>query len=96
MLSCDDDQGRARCGSAARWARDSFEGIREVTAETSLRFGGEVLDAAHAVLAPVSDREPGDRRAGGPETKVAFWRCSNERAEAQAVAREIESLLAGG
>ncbi|HSR93926.1 MAG TPA: ATP-dependent DNA helicase [Solirubrobacterales bacterium] len=29
-----------------------------------------------------------------PETK--FWRCSNERAQAQAVAREAEHLLAGG
>ena len=30
------------------------------------------------------------------ETKVGFWRCANERAEAQAVAREIESVLAQG
>ena len=29
-----------------------------------------------------------------PETK--FWRCTNERAQAQAVAREAEHLLAGG
>ena len=27
---------------------------------------------------------------------VRLWRCANERAEAQAVAREIEHLLASG
>ena len=31
-----------------------------------------------------------------PEGSVRFWRCSGERAEAQAAAREIEHLLAAG
>jgi DNA helicase-2/ATP-dependent DNA helicase PcrA len=30
------------------------------------------------------------------EPQVRFWRCSNERAQSQAVAREVEHLLAGG
>jgi DNA helicase-2/ATP-dependent DNA helicase PcrA len=30
------------------------------------------------------------------EPPVRFWRCGNERAQAQAVAREIEHLIAGG
>src|SRR5204863_9706692 len=30
------------------------------------------------------------------EPPVRFWRCANERAQAQAVAREAEHLLAGG
>ena len=30
------------------------------------------------------------------EPKVRFWRCRNERAQAQAVAREVEHLIAGG
>jgi superfamily I DNA/RNA helicase/RecB family exonuclease len=30
------------------------------------------------------------------EPSVRFWRCSNERAQAQAVAREAEHLIAGG
>ncbi len=30
------------------------------------------------------------------DPQVRFWRCSNERAQAQAVAREAEHLLAGG
>ena len=33
---------------------------------------------------------------GGGEPSVRFWRCANERAQAQAVAREIEHLLAAG
>jgi DNA helicase-2/ATP-dependent DNA helicase PcrA len=30
------------------------------------------------------------------DPSVRFWRCANERAQAQAVAREVEHLLAGG
>jgi DNA helicase-2/ATP-dependent DNA helicase PcrA len=45
------------------------------------------------VLAPVAERSKGSRRAGGPETRLSFWSCANERAEAQAVARNIESHL---
>jgi DNA helicase-2/ATP-dependent DNA helicase PcrA len=30
------------------------------------------------------------------QPKTRFWRCANERAQAQAVAREVEHLLAGG
>ncbi|HVW46292.1 MAG TPA: ATP-dependent DNA helicase [Solirubrobacterales bacterium] len=30
------------------------------------------------------------------EPKLRFWRCTNERAQAQATAREVEHLLAGG
>jgi DNA helicase II / ATP-dependent DNA helicase PcrA len=53
-----------------------------------------------ATLAPEREREA--EPAGGviPEDAgggvVRFWRCSGERAEAQAAAREIEHLLAAG
>jgi DNA helicase-2/ATP-dependent DNA helicase PcrA len=30
------------------------------------------------------------------EPRVRFWKCGNERAQAQAVAREVEQLIAGG
>ncbi|MDP9189806.1 MAG: UvrD-helicase domain-containing protein, partial [Actinomycetota bacterium] len=97
VLSCDDEQGRARCGSGAAWARAALGEPAEVGFETSWRYGGELLDAAHAVLAPISGREgTGTRRAAGPETEVAFWSAANERAEVQAVAREVESALAAG
>jgi DNA helicase-2/ATP-dependent DNA helicase PcrA len=47
----------------------------------------------------VSDTSPGPTveltdRFREPETK--FWRCTNERAQAQAVARDAEHLIAGG
>ncbi|HEX5713542.1 MAG TPA: ATP-dependent DNA helicase [Solirubrobacterales bacterium] len=35
-----------------------------------------------------------ERRFREPE--LSFWRCANERAQAQAVAREVEHLLSGG
>ncbi|MDP9228467.1 MAG: ATP-dependent helicase, partial [Actinomycetota bacterium] len=93
VLACDDDQGRASCEGGAEWARGALRNPAEVVLEESWRYGTGVLDAAHAVLSPSGTREQ-PRRAGGPDTEVAFWRCANERAEAQAVAREIESSLA--
>jgi DNA helicase-2/ATP-dependent DNA helicase PcrA len=96
VVSCDEDQARARCAGAAAWAREALHGPEEVVLEEAHRYGGDVLDAAHAVIAPVSGEEELPRRAAGPETTVAFWRCTNERAEAQAVARDIESALATG
>jgi DNA helicase-2/ATP-dependent DNA helicase PcrA len=96
VLCCDDEQGRARCGSAATWARTVLSPA-ELALDTAWRYGGDVLDASHAVLAPVADRpgrEVSETSADGPATTVAFWSCANERAEAQAVARAIESALA--
>ncbi|MGZ5335303.1 MAG: PD-(D/E)XK nuclease family protein, partial [Solirubrobacterales bacterium] len=93
VLACDDDQGRARCGGAAAWARTALEPA-EVELDPSWRYGGDVLDAGHAVLAKLTERRPGSGRAAGPDTRVEFWSCANERAEAQAVARSIESALA--
>ena len=96
VLACDDDQGRARCGGASEWAREALPGIAELTLEASFRYGGDLLDAAHTVLAGDGKAAGGRRRARGGQTKVGFWRSANERAEAQAVAREIESVLAQG
>ena len=96
VVSCDDDQGSARCGAGGEWVREALEGPEEVTLESSFRYGGEVLDAAHAVIAGGRGSGAEGRRAEGAETTVTFWRSSNERAEAQAVAREIESVLAQG
>ena len=96
VLSCDDDQGRARCGPGAEWARAALAPA-EVRLDTSWRYGGDLLDAAHAVLAPVAGRgDDGARRSSGPPTEIAFWSAVNSRAEDQAVAREIEAALAAG
>src|SRR3954447_6624673 len=95
VIACDDEQARAACGAASAWARQALS-PDEVTLEPSWRYGGDLLDAAHAVVAQ-SERTAGvDRRAAGPPTRVRFWCGTNERAEAQAVARDIETGLAAG
>ncbi|MGA8805940.1 MAG: ATP-dependent DNA helicase, partial [Solirubrobacterales bacterium] len=54
------------------------------------------LDASHAVVASSERGAEVPRRAAGPPTRVRFWSGTNERAEAQAVARDIEASLASG
>ncbi len=95
VISCDDEQARAPCGAASAWARQAFS-PQEVTLEPSWRYGGDLLDAAHAVVAPSERGAEVRRRAAGPSTRVRFWFGTNERAEAQAVARDIETALATG
>jgi ATP-dependent DNA helicase UvrD/PcrA len=95
VLSCDDDQARAPCGAASAWARQALS-AEELTLEPSWRYGGDLLDAAHAVVAQAERGAEIPRRAAGPATRVRFWSGTNERAEAQAVARDIESALASG
>jgi DNA helicase II / ATP-dependent DNA helicase PcrA len=56
--------------------------------EHSLRVPRRLLRAASA-LVPVAC-EP-----TSAEGEVAFWRCANERAQAQAVAADVERLIAG-
>ena len=95
VLSCDDDQARARCGAASAWARQALDAA-EVILEPSWRYGGDLLDASHAVVASSERGAEVPRRAAGPPTRVRFWTGTNERAEAQAVARDIEASLASG
>jgi DNA helicase-2/ATP-dependent DNA helicase PcrA len=66
-----------------------------VTLERSLRSPERVLTAAQAVVAPLEDRLGLDPR-GGPGGEVEAWVCTNERAQAQAVAADVERLLARG
>jgi DNA helicase-2/ATP-dependent DNA helicase PcrA len=95
VLSCDDEQARALCGAASAWARQALA-PGEVTLEPSWRYGGDLLDAAHAVVAKAERGAEVARRAAGPATRVRFWCGTNDRAEAQAVARDIETALAAG
>jgi DNA helicase II / ATP-dependent DNA helicase PcrA len=117
VVSCDDEQARARCVAASAWARQALA-AEEVALEPAWRYGGDLLDAGHAVVAPTLNRvaptsngllltehpritsshQGADvpRRAAGPSTRVRFWSGTNERAEAQAVARDIETALAAG
>jgi DNA helicase-2/ATP-dependent DNA helicase PcrA len=95
VISCDDEQARAPCGAASAWARQAFS-PEVVTLEPSWRYGGDLLDASHAVVAPAERGAEVGRRAAGPSTRVRFWVGTNQRAEAQAIARDIESALAAG
>jgi DNA helicase-2/ATP-dependent DNA helicase PcrA len=95
VIACDDEQARAACGAASAWARQALS-PGEITLEPSWRYGGDLLDAAHAVVAQPERSAEVDRRAAGPPTRVRFWCGTNERAEAQAVARDIETALAAG
>ena len=62
--------------------------------ERSLRCGTPILTAARAVVEPVAELEQAP--AGGEDGEVAFWRCDNERAQAQSVAADVEALLGAG
>ncbi len=90
---------RFRGAGAARLDWFDGPGTRVVRLLSSHRCPPPVLDAAFAVAGlPVSGpAAPEDGRhnpiPGAAET-VAFWACENERSQAQAVAAEIERLIA--
>jgi DNA helicase-2/ATP-dependent DNA helicase PcrA len=92
----DDDQAIHRFrGAATKNLRDfpaDFPGATVVRLEESFRAGRRILDAATAVVAPVEQRivKPLEGPDGGD---VRFWRCGNERAQAQAAAADIERLI---
>ena len=75
---------------------DSFEtpGTRVARLLTSYRCPAAVRDAAFAAAGlPIS----GSAAAGNttePDAPVEYWRCENDRSQAQAVAAEIERLVA--
>ncbi len=96
----DDDQAIHRYrGAATKNIRDfraEWPLAKVVRLETSLRSSRRVVEAAQAVVAPIADRleKIVDARDDGGE--VAFWRCASERAQAQAVAADVERLIARG
>ncbi|MBB4661171.1 UvrD-helicase domain-containing protein [Conexibacter arvalis] len=92
----DDDQAIHRFrAAAAKNLRDFHAELPDATVvrlEHSFRCPQRVLDAACAVVAPLEDRI--EKRLDGPlGGEVAFWRAANERAQAQAVAAEVERLI---
>jgi DNA helicase-2/ATP-dependent DNA helicase PcrA len=56
--------------------------------------GDSGLEAWYRDLHPGGDAVVLERRFREP--KLRFWKCANERAQAQTAAREVEHLLAGG
>jgi DNA helicase-2/ATP-dependent DNA helicase PcrA len=99
--TADDDQAVHRFRSAAaKNVRDFGQEWPEATMielASSHRCPPRVLTAARAVVEPIADRIPKPLHAA-PSTEhqgtVAFWRCANERAQAQAVAADVEKLIA--
>ena len=91
----DDDQAIYRFRGASQKNLSDFE--REfpdatvVRLERNYRSGKRILEAAHAVVAPVAERID-KTLTGAAGGEVRFWRCSSERAQAQAVAAEAERL----
>jgi superfamily I DNA/RNA helicase/RecB family exonuclease len=59
---------------------------RVVVLDASLRVPRRVMRAAGAVVAVECE-------AAGVEGEILFWRCANERAQAQAVAADVERLI---
>lgn len=99
----DDDQAVERPrGASTKNLRDFADEHPDgllVRLEESLRCPQPVLDAARAVVVPNSDRIGKELRAGPDASdptrpSVRFWRCENERAQAQSAAAEIERLMA--
>jgi DNA helicase-2/ATP-dependent DNA helicase PcrA len=94
----DDCAVRRGRGAAPRNLRDltvALPGARSVCLERSLRAPSAVLAAAQAVVNPIEGRLEKSASAP-PGGSVRFWRCANERAQAQSAAAEIERLVRSG
>ncbi len=95
--AADDDQAIHRFrGAATKNVQDfrtEWPDGTVVRLEESFRSGEQILRAACAVVEPAPDRIE-KALHGEPGGAVAFWRCASERAQAQAVAAEVERLIA--
>ena len=85
----DPRQTLRRFRAAGQRRMHSFEapGTRIVTLARSLRCPERVLQAACAILERTAPE-------GAPGGELELWRCANDRAQAQSVARDIERLIA--
>ncbi|MGH2979258.1 MAG: ATP-dependent helicase [Solirubrobacterales bacterium] len=101
----DDDQSIYRFRGASRKNilefQQSFPDAQVLRLETNYRSHRMILEAAHAVVEPNEHRMEKKLRAARSRTALgldptSFWRCENERAQAQGVARELEGLIADG
>jgi DNA helicase II / ATP-dependent DNA helicase PcrA len=95
----DDDQSIHRFRGASTKAFADFEAewpsVSVVRLEESFRSGERIVAAATAVAKPVPGRiDKALRARPGEPGEVAFWACASERAQAQAVAAEVERLIA--
>ena len=84
---------RRRDQERARLPRRVAGGDGRAARASRYRSGEQILRAARAVVEPAPDRIEKELH-GEPGGAVAFWRCASERAQAQAVAAEVERLIA--
>ncbi|MBN1528729.1 MAG: ATP-dependent helicase [Thermoleophilaceae bacterium] len=95
----DDDQAIYRFrGASQKNLLDfgqEFPDAEVVRLERNHRSGRRILQAARAVVEPCHDRI-GKELRGASGGRVRFWRCTSDRAQAQAVAAEAERLIADG
>src|SRR3954451_698133 len=101
VCACDVAQSIRRPPAAAVDPGPSFmeryPDAERVALERPLRFGPDVARAASAVADLESSDVPTEgEQSERADSRIRFWRCTSERAEAQATAREIEHLLAAG
>jgi DNA helicase-2/ATP-dependent DNA helicase PcrA len=93
------DDDSALRGSGARtaaWFRELHPEADVVVLDRVLRGAQDGVDAGRTVVAGIGERLDKPARARDGEAPLRFWRCRNERAQAQGVAREVEHLIAGG
>ena len=89
LLCAEHERVTAAADDGLEEFRRAFPGAEQVQLSESSRCPSAVLAAAASVLG-----EPGpEGRDGG---SVRLWRCTSERAQAQAVAAECERLVADG
>jgi DNA helicase-2/ATP-dependent DNA helicase PcrA len=88
-LLADEHEGLTVVADDERLA-DELPGIEIVRLDRNVRSGRRILDAAAAV------NPPPRKVTGASGGRVRFWRCRSERAQAQAVAAEVERLVADG
>ncbi len=101
----DDDQSIYRFRGASRKNiadfQTRFPDAKIVKLTRNYRSRAPILQAAHAVIEPSRDRldkrlEPTIGDARDDPDAVSFWRCENDRAQAQAVSAELEKVVADG
>src|SRR3954449_3766675 len=91
----DDEAIRRTRGRAAKNLRDFQREHPDATLlplTKSRRVSKPLLAAAEAVIAPSEDRIE-KKLTGSGGGSVSVWRCQSERAQAQAVAEEVERLV---
>jgi DNA helicase-2/ATP-dependent DNA helicase PcrA len=91
LTACGDPFGavrRFRGAGEAAVAGFRGPGVTLITLERCLRCPEQVVRAARVLVDVACE-------ASGAAGEVAFWRCANDRAQAQAVAADVERLLTG-